>query len=75
MPVTRFDDCECVHDTGLACLVIIPELVGNEKQPHLKDTGQFWIPKRAIHDDSEVYEIGTSGTLVVFDWFAENELG
>ncbi len=56
-------------------MVVIPELTGQEKKEEFKDTGKFWIPQVAIHDDSDVYEEGTSGTLVVEDWFAEKELG
>lgn len=29
-----------------------------------------WIPKSQIHDDSEVYESGTEGTLVIPEWLA-----
>ena len=70
-----YEDCECIHDTGSACLIIIPELIGQEKKAEFKDTAKFWIPQRAIHEDSEVYEDGHKGTLVVHDWFAEKELG
>ena len=37
------------------------------------DGTRRWIPKAVIHDDSEVYAQGTSGKLVVEDWFAEKE--
>lgn len=32
-----------------------------------------WIPKSVIDDDSEVYKMGTSGKLIVKEWFAEKE--
>lgn len=32
-----------------------------------------WIPKSAVHDDSEVYARGHEGKLVVKQWFAEKE--
>jgi hypothetical protein len=32
-----------------------------------------WIPRSQIHDDSEVYDTGTDGDLVVTRWFAEKE--
>jgi hypothetical protein len=36
------------------------------------DTGEeTWIPKSVIHDDSEVYEDGGEGTVVVHQWWAE----
>lgn len=31
-----------------------------------------WVPKRAVHDDSDVYDLDQEeGRLVVKDWFAE----
>ena len=34
---------------------------------------EFWIPKSQIHDDSEVYEKGQDGTLIVTEWWAKKE--
>jgi len=34
---------------------------------------EVWIPKAMIHNDSEVYQMGTSGTLIVPLWFAEKK--
>lgn len=34
---------------------------------------QTWIPKSVLHDDSEVYDEGHEGTVVVFNWYAEEE--
>jgi hypothetical protein len=36
-------------------------------------TGEQWIPKSQIHDDSEVYEVDHEGKLVVKKWLAEKE--
>lgn len=72
---TEFENCECIHNTPTACLVVIPELIGKETKSAFKGTGKFWIPQAAIHEDSEVYKDGTEGTLIVHDWFAEKELG
>lgn len=30
-----------------------------------------WVPKSAIHDDSEVYQLDDFGKLVIKSWFAE----
>lgn len=30
-----------------------------------------WVPKSAIHDDSEVYQMDDFGKLVIVPWFAE----
>jgi hypothetical protein len=38
-----------------------------------EDETEAWIPKSMIDDDSEVYKMGTSGTLIVKRWFAEKE--
>jgi len=38
-----------------------------------EDGVERWIPKSVIDDDSEVYKLGTTGTLVVKQWFAEKE--
>jgi hypothetical protein len=36
---------------------------------------QRWVPQDCIHDDSEVYESGQSGQLVIIDgsWWARKE--
>ncbi len=39
-------------------------------QVELDDGRTFWIPKSLIHDDSESYELGTDGTLIVPEWLA-----
>lgn len=38
-----------------------------------EDGSKHWIPKKVIHDDSDVYKKGTDGNLIVEDWFAEKE--
>ena len=37
----------------------------------LEDLTEVWVPKSVVHDDSEVYEDGHEGTLVVQEWFAK----
>ena len=34
---------------------------------------EFWIPQSQIEDDSEVWEEGDEGTLVITDWIAEKK--
>lgn len=34
---------------------------------------EYWIPKSQIDDDSEVYEMGTEGELVVSQWIADQK--
>ena len=62
MSTETFEDVECIHETTDAIKVI---LEGKER----------WIPKWAVHDDSEVYGKGHKGDLVVLSKFAEKELG
>jgi hypothetical protein len=61
----EFDNCESKHesDSGKALLIYIPEL----------DDHSTWIPKSAIHDDSEVWKEDQEGKLVIKDWFAEKK--
>lgn len=46
--------------TSKAILVVVE---GEEK----------WIPQSLIHDDSEIYGEGHTGTLIVPEWFARKE--
>lgn len=37
-----------------------------------KEHGTLWVPKRAIHDDSETWDSkNNAGELVIQEWFAE----
>lgn len=58
MKVT-FKNVVCVRDSGKAILVKLED--GEEP---------VWIPKSHVDDDSEVYEAGTCGELVVSEWIA-----
>ncbi len=51
-----------VHEKGKGLLV---EIDGDEET--------VWIPKSLISSDSEVYEKGTSGTLIIPEWLAEEK--
>ena len=56
-----FEDVdECQRETDKAILVNV-------------DGQDRWVPKSVIHANSEVYEKGTSGTLVIAEWFAKKE--
>lgn len=50
----------CVAATNAAILCAI----GEEEK---------WIPQSQVHDDSEVYEKGHTGKLVILAWFARKE--
>lgn len=34
---------------------------------------EIWLPKSVVHDDSEVFDDGGEGELVVQRWFARKE--
>lgn len=53
--------CLRKSSSGKAILVDIPEV------------GEVWVPLSLVHDDSEVYDEGHEGTLIVQEWFAEQE--
>ena len=50
----------------------VPHLRGGERTALIQGE-QHWIPKSHIHDDSEVYEMGTNGRLVITQWIAEQK--
>jgi len=56
----RFAKVTCLKETAAAILV---DISGHS----------YWIPKSQISDDSEVYQIGTEGELIVSSWFCEKE--
>lgn len=55
-----FDDIEVISDSEKAILVNV-------------DGMDCWIPKSQIDDDSEVYEKGTFGKLVISEWIAKEK--
>lgn len=54
----EFEEISVLKETEKAILV---EIEGEE----------FWVPKSVIHEDSEVFEENTEGTLIVKLWWAE----
>lgn len=55
------DDAEAIGETDKALRV------------RTKEHGDVWVPKSVIHDDSEVFEKGGDGALIVKAWFARKE--
>lgn len=39
----------------------------------IQDGTEEWVPTSLINDDSEVYQVGDEGTLVVPEWFADEK--
>lgn len=55
------------YETKVKCIEESTDAI--KLQP--KEGKAFWVPKSAVHDDSEVYKDGDEGTLIVKDWLAE----
>lgn len=55
----HISDVECEQESPKAILI------------HYENE-DIWIPKIAIHEDSEVYEAGTTGTLIVAEYIASD---
>jgi hypothetical protein len=53
---------ECIRVTDKAILVEAEEF----DEP-------IWIPQSQVHEDSEVWQKGQTGDLIVTDWFAEKQ--
>jgi hypothetical protein len=54
----QFNDVQATRSTDKALLCII-------------NGDEHWVPKSQIHDNSEVYENGHKGKLVVTAWWAD----
>jgi hypothetical protein len=57
---TRIDDVTILRTTDMA---VVCEIDGSE----------FWIPQSQIDDDSEVWEEGDEGMLVISKWIADQK--
>jgi hypothetical protein len=40
----------------------------------LEDGRRFWVPRRLIGPDSQIYGVGDVGTLSVPQWFADEQM-
>lgn len=60
MATVEVNNVECIHETAQAVLCRI-------------GSRELWVPQSQIDDDSEVYQLGDIGTLVITEWFAERE--
>ena len=64
---TIFKSASCKRETKKAILVDCHEFF------EISGTTQQWVPKSAVHDDSEVHKVGTEGNLILRDWFCEKK--
>lgn len=56
-----FEDAVALHATERALKV------------RLADGREIWIPQSQVHDDSDVYDVGHAGRLVVTAWYAQKQ--
>lgn len=52
-----FENVRAIRDSGKALLCVI-------------DGAEVWVPHSQIDDDSQVYQAGHEGTLVISEWLA-----
>lgn len=62
---TEIEDCEVLRESDDAIEVSFIEADGS--------VGCAWVPKSQICDESEVWETGDSGILVIPEWLAEEK--
>jgi hypothetical protein len=65
MSTFKIENCSVLHQTDFALLV--------ESENFDSEDGQEWIPQSVIHENSEVWKLGTEGDLLVSDWFAKKK--
>jgi hypothetical protein len=67
----EFENVRCTKRTDKAIYVEAPDL---DPIPCRKsDLDRCWLPLSAVHDDSEVYEVGHHGKLVVHAWIVDKK--
>lgn len=49
----------------------LPGIAARDPRPRAGE--EIWVPKAAIHDDSEVYAVGGEGKLILEAWLATKE--
>lgn len=65
-PTITIENVKCLRATGRAILV-------RRKHEDGSHGGTRWVPQAVVHDDSEVYQEGDEGKLVIFEWWATQE--
>lgn len=67
-----FDLHEVVVERGTprSLLITSPNLPQN---PEMGNRREAWVPRSNVDDDSEVYEPGHKGTMLIAGWFAESK--
>ena len=71
-PYIELEDVTVIHETSpgntdegaLLCKIEDSDLGWDD---------DVWIPKKMIHEDSEVYKKGTEGKLIITEWIAKQK--
>lgn len=61
-----------IKETDKALLIRVDE-PSDDAQEYVERGEETWLPKSQIHDDSEVYGEGHSGTIVISKFFARQK--
>lgn len=64
-PFRLFRDVKCYRESDAA--IFVKGIDADDPQL------SFIFPKSQVHDDSEVYAMGTSGKLIVTQWIADQK--
>lgn len=66
-PGYDIDDAVCIHESDKAILITAP-VFGDDRNGK---PVEVWIPQSQITEDSEVWKVGDTGTLIVTEYLAE----
>lgn len=61
---------ECLKETEKAILVRVGE---NPNFEGFDGSFELWVPQSQVDEDSEVWQEGDAGVLVLSEWFAQKE--
>lgn len=61
-----------IRETDKAVLVRVEE-PSDDAEEHVERNLETWLPRSQIHDDSEVYGEGHSGTIIITEFLARQK--
>ena len=63
----EFPDCECIEESRWPAGDLKAIRVAGVKEELV------WFPYSTVDDDSEVWKVGTKGTLIISEWIAKEK--
>lgn len=73
-PGYDIEGVECIAEAKSGkSILVVGECEEFENDDSHDDANKAWIAKSQITEDSEVYRMGTSGTLIVTEWLAKKK--